>query len=224
MDYCYFAAQPQQAYVDYSELLTLLSQCSSEPLLHTPDLSKVENGDIIESFLFDDSITSSATTSPKSTCDTSCTDPDEFNNITAAGSLSPQQFFPFPNFQIDPEVSAVKSSTQNPIQSQHPLVVGELDAEQDCYSPTTRLRKPKRTATRTTKTVVDPCFDRARDFLCTICGNKFLRKQDMQRHAATHVERQHVCQSNGCGFAFARRDALVRHQKSSRCKGFVASN
>ncbi|ORY52996.1 hypothetical protein BCR33DRAFT_711394 [Rhizoclosmatium globosum] len=57
---------------------------------------------------------------------------------------------------------------------------------------------------------------RSRDFQCSICLNKFLRKQDLKRHEATHGGKEFVCPI-GCGAAFARNDALGRHVKTGRC-------
>ncbi|KAJ3347921.1 hypothetical protein HDU83_001683 [Entophlyctis luteolus] len=57
---------------------------------------------------------------------------------------------------------------------------------------------------------------RAREFQCSMCPNRFLRKQDMKRHEVTHNQiKDFVC--HNCGFGFVRRDALVRHVKSRRC-------
>ncbi|KAJ1534456.1 hypothetical protein HK405_016092, partial [Cladochytrium tenue] len=61
--------------------------------------------------------------------------------------------------------------------------------------------------------------DRARNYLCRSCGKLFLRKQDLVRHGATHMdpsERPHLC-PNGCGRSFGRADAAHRHSKAS-CK------
>ncbi|KAJ3349672.1 hypothetical protein HDU83_000361 [Entophlyctis luteolus] len=57
---------------------------------------------------------------------------------------------------------------------------------------------------------------RIREFQCSMCPNRFLRKQDMKRHEVTHNQiKDFVC--HNCGFGFVRRDALVRHVKSKRC-------
>ncbi|KAI8607996.1 hypothetical protein BC830DRAFT_1038961, partial [Chytriomyces sp. MP71] len=50
-----------------------------------------------------------------------------------------------------------------------------------------------------------------REFACSHCPCTFWRKQDAQRHEATHaVTKQFAC-LNKCGKSFARKDALGRH-------------
>ncbi|ORY26413.1 hypothetical protein BCR33DRAFT_726276 [Rhizoclosmatium globosum] len=69
-----------------------------------------------------------------------------------------------------------------------------------------------------TFTSTDPNANRTRNFSCSYCDNRFFRKQDMQRHEATHLaNKQFECPIEGCGYAFARRDALIRHMNSLRC-------
>ncbi|ORY26392.1 hypothetical protein BCR33DRAFT_651278, partial [Rhizoclosmatium globosum] len=54
---------------------------------------------------------------------------------------------------------------------------------------------------------------RSRPFPCPTCPKRFLRKQDLARHEATHTrDKKFVC--SGCGTGFARQDALGRHTKS----------
>ncbi|TPX74433.1 hypothetical protein CcCBS67573_g04298 [Chytriomyces confervae] len=63
-----------------------------------------------------------------------------------------------------------------------------------------------------------PILDtRPRDFQCTICQNRFLRRQDLSRHEVTHTRsKEYVCPF-GCGSCFGRSDALSRHMKGRRC-------
>ncbi|KAI8612462.1 hypothetical protein BC830DRAFT_1046411, partial [Chytriomyces sp. MP71] len=50
-----------------------------------------------------------------------------------------------------------------------------------------------------------------RDFQCSVCSNRFLRRQDLSRHEVTHTRsREYIC-ANGCGACFGRSDALARH-------------
>ncbi|KAJ3094734.1 hypothetical protein HDU96_001496 [Phlyctochytrium bullatum] len=63
------------------------------------------------------------------------------------------------------------------------------------------------------------CHNRARDHVCGVtgCGKRFLRAQDLERHAATHLkpdERGFAC-GNGCGRRFGRGDAAKRHARLS---------
>ncbi|KAI9344965.1 hypothetical protein BDR26DRAFT_857003 [Obelidium mucronatum] len=52
-------------------------------------------------------------------------------------------------------------------------------------------------------------------FVCSICGGISNRKQDLQRHEATHTQiKNYVCPVLTCKFAFVRKDALSRHIKS----------
>ncbi|KAJ3123314.1 hypothetical protein HK100_011649 [Physocladia obscura] len=65
---------------------------------------------------------------------------------------------------------------------------------------------------------------RARDFECVTCNNKFLRRQDLYRHEATHTRRRDFVCPYKCGSSFARSDALTRHVKGSKtCVGAVAA-
>ncbi|KAI8799612.1 hypothetical protein BJ742DRAFT_687005, partial [Cladochytrium replicatum] len=56
-----------------------------------------------------------------------------------------------------------------------------------------------------------------RRFVCETCGNQFFRKQDLERHLATHLPVGYKPFQCGCGVRFTRRDALVRHVKAQRC-------
>ncbi|KAH6696004.1 hypothetical protein EV126DRAFT_366782 [Verticillium dahliae] len=57
-----------------------------------------------------------------------------------------------------------------------------------------------------------------RPFSCPICGLKFQRKHDRKRHMHVHGEgKRFTC--GLCHEEFARRDALLRHARRSRCQG-----
>ncbi|KAJ3386784.1 Zinc finger protein plag1 [Entophlyctis sp. JEL0112] len=63
---------------------------------------------------------------------------------------------------------------------------------------------------------------RPRNHVCETCGNRFLRRQDLRRHATTHSSaREFVC-SFGCGAAFGRSDGLTRHERWGKCKQRMA--
>ena len=49
-----------------------------------------------------------------------------------------------------------------------------------------------------------------RKYVCTVCQNKFVRPNDLKRHAVIHQEvKEFICK---CGAAFGRQDALRRHR------------
>ena len=49
-----------------------------------------------------------------------------------------------------------------------------------------------------------------RKFVCTVCNHKFVRPNDLKRHAVIHQEtKEFLCK---CGAAFGRQDALRRHR------------
>lgn len=51
---------------------------------------------------------------------------------------------------------------------------------------------------------------------CTVCGKKFLNNYHLSKHSYVHSERrQFLCEN--CGFAFKRRNLLVRHLRDT-CK------
>ncbi|KAJ3169302.1 Metallothionein expression activator [Geranomyces variabilis] len=62
---------------------------------------------------------------------------------------------------------------------------------------------------------------RERRFVCTECPKRFLRRQDLSRHAATHLNGFKPYRCVHCGTGFTRQDALHRHGKAKRCIGGV---
>ncbi|KAJ1533824.1 hypothetical protein HK096_004711 [Nowakowskiella sp. JEL0078] len=57
---------------------------------------------------------------------------------------------------------------------------------------------------------------RERPFACPNCASTFVRQHDLTRHASVHAAtKPHKCA--GCGTAFSRRDAMLRHIMQ-RCK------
>ncbi|KAJ1544540.1 hypothetical protein HK096_007451, partial [Nowakowskiella sp. JEL0078] len=58
---------------------------------------------------------------------------------------------------------------------------------------------------------------RARPFACPNCASTFVRQHDLTRHASVHAAtKPHKCA--GCGTAFSRRDAMLRHvMQRSKC-------
>ncbi|KAJ1550822.1 hypothetical protein HK096_004810 [Nowakowskiella sp. JEL0078] len=63
--------------------------------------------------------------------------------------------------------------------------------------------------------------EKGRTFACAVqgCDKAFFRKQDLERHAATHLPdgfKPFVC--TDCGTRFTRNDALRRHVKAKRCR------
>ncbi|KAJ3153346.1 hypothetical protein HDU86_005304 [Geranomyces michiganensis] len=58
---------------------------------------------------------------------------------------------------------------------------------------------------------------RERRFACTECPKRFLRRQDLSRHAATHLNGFKPFRCAHCGTGFTRQDALHRHGKAKRC-------
>ncbi|KAI8585256.1 hypothetical protein BDZ88DRAFT_381672, partial [Geranomyces variabilis] len=54
-------------------------------------------------------------------------------------------------------------------------------------------------------------------FICTECPKRFLRRQDLSRHAATHLNGFKPYRCVHCGTGFTRQDALHRHGKAKRC-------
>ncbi|KAJ3379314.1 hypothetical protein HDU84_006787 [Entophlyctis sp. JEL0112] len=58
---------------------------------------------------------------------------------------------------------------------------------------------------------------RPRNHGCSECGNRFLRRQDLERHATTHsTARVFVCPL-GCAASFRRSDGLTRHVRRGTC-------
>ncbi|KAJ3347911.1 hypothetical protein HDU83_001673 [Entophlyctis luteolus] len=79
-----------------------------------------------------------------------------------------------------------------------------------------------RLARRASAPAVSSFDPRPRNHVCETCGNRFLRRQDLRRHATTHsTAREFVC-SFGCGAAFGRSDGLTRHERWGKCKQRMA--
>ncbi|KNC95833.1 uncharacterized protein SPPG_08776 [Spizellomyces punctatus DAOM BR117] len=58
---------------------------------------------------------------------------------------------------------------------------------------------------------------RERRFECAQCLKRFLRRQDLNRHSATHLNGFKPFRCDYCGTGFTRQDALHRHGKAKRC-------
>lgn len=56
-----------------------------------------------------------------------------------------------------------------------------------------------------------------RSYQCTICSVTFVRSHDLKRHAKLHEKTTWKC--TGCDKSFSRRDAITRHQNTSRNRG-----
>ncbi|KAJ3229382.1 Zinc finger protein plag1 [Chytriomyces hyalinus] len=58
---------------------------------------------------------------------------------------------------------------------------------------------------------------RPREHECTVCHNRFLRRQDLSRHLVTHSKTKNFACQFDCGSSFGRSDALARHMKTGKC-------
>ncbi|KAI8838140.1 hypothetical protein BJ741DRAFT_663513 [Chytriomyces cf. hyalinus JEL632] len=93
-------------------------------------------------------------------------------------------------------------------------------------SPTLATLANQSAITATSPTLVATAmqnFDtRPRDHVCVMCGNKFLRRQDLMRHEVTHFStvKPYAC-LYACGVSFGRSDALGRHMKNGKCRAAV---
>ncbi|ORY48023.1 hypothetical protein BCR33DRAFT_714473 [Rhizoclosmatium globosum] len=67
----------------------------------------------------------------------------------------------------------------------------------------------------------DPTDTRPRDYVCATCLNRFLRRQDLNRHEVTHQKTKGFSCPLGCGTMFGRSDALTRHLRMKKCSGVV---
>lgn len=56
-----------------------------------------------------------------------------------------------------------------------------------------------------------------RQFICSVCGNDFVRQHDLKRHMKIHSGvKPYNCP---CGRTFCRQDALTRHRQRNTCEG-----
>ncbi|KAI8837901.1 hypothetical protein BJ741DRAFT_602256 [Chytriomyces cf. hyalinus JEL632] len=62
---------------------------------------------------------------------------------------------------------------------------------------------------------------RPREHECTVCHNRFLRRQDLSRHLVTHSKTKNFTCQFDCGSSFGRSDALARHMKTGKCSSKV---
>ncbi|TPX72607.1 hypothetical protein CcCBS67573_g05708 [Chytriomyces confervae] len=62
---------------------------------------------------------------------------------------------------------------------------------------------------------------RPREHECTVCHNRFLRRQDLSRHLVTHSKTKNFACQYDCGSSFGRSDALARHMKTGKCSSKV---
>ncbi|KAJ3105419.1 hypothetical protein HDU96_008582 [Phlyctochytrium bullatum] len=74
------------------------------------------------------------------------------------------------------------------------------------------------TATATAPPTAPPApQDPARRFPCPDCGRRFLRHQDLERHAPRHLPPDRLPFACACGMRFKRKDALTKHARANRC-------
>ncbi|KAI9331370.1 hypothetical protein BDR26DRAFT_680351 [Obelidium mucronatum] len=193
------------------------------------DYSQFENGSLLESFKFPESPAATTISSPllsvnsPSSSTASLYDSDDMFNFAPSPEPIQQQQQAF----VIPEQQQPLSPSFSETSCFEAAVTDESECDSDFSDsndipPTQRKRIQKRAAAsvckNSRKSPEPSTGDRSRNFSCSVCGNSFLRKQDMQRHEATHSKvKQFVCPVKGCGFAFVRRDALSRHIKSRRC-------
>ncbi|KAI9331340.1 hypothetical protein BDR26DRAFT_870347 [Obelidium mucronatum] len=162
------------------------------------DYSQFENGSLLESFKFPDSTAS-------------LHDLDDMFNFAPSPEPIQQQQQAF----VIPEQQQPLSPSFSETSCFEAAITDESECDSDFSDsndipPTQRKRIQKRAAAsvckNSRKSPEPSTGDRSRNFSCSVCGNSFLRKQDMQRHEATHSKvKQFVCPVKGCGFAFSRR-------------------
>ncbi|KAI9352935.1 hypothetical protein BDR26DRAFT_209175 [Obelidium mucronatum] len=87
-------------------------------------------------------------------------------------------------------------------------------------TPTTAKRMARyKSASAPNLGTVPGSDNRPRDFICATCHNRFLRRQDLNRHEVTHNRTKQFTCPLGCGTNFGRSDALTRHLKMKKCSG-----
>ncbi|ORY38680.1 hypothetical protein BCR33DRAFT_853985 [Rhizoclosmatium globosum] len=186
------------AYFDYSMLLAQFYNQEQKPTC-IPDLAHFENRSLLQSFLFDD-------VSVINGCSTAATSPTTSTTTSLENSLMDSQECLLDSLFIEANLSKeFDASATTPSLTASPTVTFHPSPSYSESEPVLRRTKKSRAKSK-------------RDFLCSFCGNKFIRKQDMQRHEATHEAKKYNCPVAGCGYSFARRDALARHMKSIRCR------
>ncbi|RKP03502.1 hypothetical protein CXG81DRAFT_17006 [Caulochytrium protostelioides] len=62
-----------------------------------------------------------------------------------------------------------------------------------------------------------PTGERHRPYQCTQCDKRLLRRQDLNRHMATHLDGLKPWVCTFCGGGFTRQDAQKRHMKLRKC-------
>lgn len=55
----------------------------------------------------------------------------------------------------------------------------------------------------------------SRDFVCSVCDKRYMRRCDWKRHVDSHSNPTVQCE---CGAVFKRSDAMYRHAKKRGCK------
>ncbi|KAJ3294487.1 hypothetical protein HDU79_010893 [Rhizoclosmatium sp. JEL0117] len=218
------------------ELLYGFPLYPSNCVLEAP-LNQYENGDLLETLQFPEHSQSPAC-SPLPSLTSSTTDLD-IQDLLSFKPMDPQSFLAalneFTTFSVEtpscssnpntaPTSPVSQTTYSSPASSAFEADETQDDQDSDdeynsdvnsTTAPTKGSPSKKGSSALGVKKITST--KRGRDFVCKVCGSLFIRKQDMQRHEATHSEvKEHVCTIKGCGAGFVRRDALMRHMKSKR--------
>ncbi|ORY38693.1 hypothetical protein BCR33DRAFT_720684 [Rhizoclosmatium globosum] len=111
----------------------------------------------------------------------------------------------------DPSPSSPPSA---PVRRRHTAPTLKIPSTSHSPPPPYSPNKYQFPAAAGPSTSIDP---RPRDHVCSVCQNRFLRRQDLYRHEVTHSKaKEYIC-PKGCGSSFGRSDALARHLKTSKC-------